>query len=163
MANEKDPKELDEKEPELTPAEIELEKVKKELADEKLASAGKDKKLSQIEKEKQEKELAGLSAEEKAQQLEKQVKSYEQKDAFRNSFKEVGLNPDDFQEIVNETDPKIQAQKFADLLKNKVSESAEKALEDFKKEQLALVDGEPKPKGKPEQTAFQKGLSRGIN
>jgi len=159
---EKDQDGKDKQDPEKTPAELEIEKLKKELENEKLASAGKDKKLSQIEKEKKAKELEGLSAEERAKALESQIKTFEQKEAFRQSFVEVGLNPDDFQEIVNETDPKIQAKKFAELLKDQTAKSTEKALEDFKKEHLDLIDGEPKPKGKGEETPFMKGLAKGL-
>ncbi len=118
----------------------ELEKIKNELKSRDVA-------LNKIAKEKQEKELANKTAEEQAELLRKQVKQYEQKEAFRQSFKEVGLDPDDFQEIVNESDPKAQAQKFAELLKSQTAKSAELALESYKKETLDKIAQEPKPQG----------------
>lgn len=163
---EKDPKEP-EKKPEEPPVkselELKLEKLEKDLENERLASAGKDKKLSQIAKEKAEKELSEKTAEERATALADQVKRLEQKETFRQSFKEVGLNPDDFQEIVNETDPKEQAKKFAELLKDQTAKSAEKALEEFKTKELEKLPKEPNPKGDPETDPFLKGFKKGIN
>lgn len=117
-----------------------LESLKKELST-------RDAAINKINKEKQEKELANKTAEEQLEEFKKQVKAFEQKEAFRQSFKDVGLNPDDFQEIVNETDPKVQALKFSELLKAQTAKSAEVALEEFKKKQLESVTPEPKPKG----------------
>ena len=116
-----------------------LESLKKELST-------RDAAINKINKEKQEKELANKTAEEQLEEFKKQVKAFEQKEAFRQSFKDVGLNPDDFQEIVNETDPKVQALKFSELLKAQTAKSAEVALEEFKKRQLENVTPEPKPK-----------------
>lgn len=116
-----------------------LESLKKELST-------RDAAINKINKEKQEKELANKTAEEQLEEFKKQVKAFEQKEAFRQSFKDVGLNPDDFQEIVNETDPKVQALKFSELLKAQTAKSAEVALEEFKKKQLENVTPEPKPK-----------------
>lgn len=117
-----------------------LESLKKELST-------RDAAINKINKEKQEKELANKTAEEQLKEFKKQVKAFEQKEAFRQSFKDVGLNPDDFQEIVNETDPKVQALKFSELLKAQTAKSAEVALEEFKKKQLENVTPEPKPQG----------------
>lgn len=116
-----------------------LESLKKELST-------RDAAINKINKEKQEKELANKTAEEQLEEFKKQVKAFEQKEAFRQSFKDVGLNPDDFQEIVNETDPKAQALKFSELLKAQTAKSAEVALEEFKKKQLENLTPEPKPK-----------------
>jgi chromosome segregation ATPase len=132
-----------------------LESLKKELST-------RDAAINKINKEKQEKELANKTAEEQLEEFKKQVKSFEQKEAFRQSFKDVGLNPDDFQEIVNETDPKVQALKFSELLKAQTAKSAEVALEEFKKKQLENVTPEPKPKDELQDDAFTQGLKKGL-
>lgn len=132
-----------------------LESLKKELST-------RDAAINKINKEKQEKELANKTAEEQLEEFKKQVKSFEQKEAFRQSFKDVGLNPDDFQEIVNETDPKVQALKFSELLKVQTAKSAEVALEEFKKKQLENVTPEPKPKDELQDDAFTQGLKKGL-
>lgn len=132
-----------------------LESLKKELST-------RDAAINKINKEKQEKELANKTAEEQLEEFKKQVKSFEQKEAFRQSFKDVGLNPDDFQEIVNETDPKVQALKFSELLKAQTAKSAEVALEEFKKKQLENVTPEPKPKDDLQDDAFTQGLKKGL-
>jgi restriction endonuclease len=132
-----------------------LESLKKELST-------RDAAINKINKEKQEKELANKTAEEQLEEFKKQVKAFEQKEAFRQSFKDVGLNPDDFQEIVNETDPKVQALKFSELLKAQTAKSAEVALEEFKKKQLENVTPEPKPKDELQDDAFTQGLKKGL-
>lgn len=132
-----------------------LESLKKELST-------RDAAINKINKEKQEKELANKTAEEQLEEFKKQVKSFEQKEAFRQSFKDVGLNPDDFQEIVNETDPKVQALKFSELLKAQTAKSAEVALEEFKKKQLENVTPEPKPQSDLQDDAFTQGLKKGL-
>ena len=68
--------------------------------------------------------------------------------AFRQAFKEIGLNPDEFIEIVDEKEPKLQAEKFATLLKERSDESAKKALEDFKTKELEKKGGVPQPTDK---------------
>lgn len=132
-----------------------LESLKKELST-------RDAAINKINKEKQEKELANKTAEEQLEEFKKQVKAFEQKEAFRQSFKDVGLNPDDFQEIVNETDPKVQALKFSELLKAQTAKSAEVALEEFKKKQLENVTPEPKPQSELQDDAFTQGLKKGL-
>lgn len=132
-----------------------LESLKKELST-------RDAAINKINKEKQAKELAEKTAEEKAAIFEKRVKELEQKETFRQSFKDVGLNPDDFQEIVNETDPKVQALKFSELLKAQTAKSAEVALEEFKKKQLENVTPEPKPQSDLQDDAFTQGLKKGL-
>lgn len=134
-------------------SDVNLENLKKDLAGKdskinELVKANKDlaSKFEQVSKEKEAKELAGKSAEEQLIEYQKKIKVLEQKEAFRQSFKDVGLNPDDFQEIVNETNPTLQAQKFAELLKAQTAASAEKALEEFKKKELEKIPKEPKPK-----------------
>ena len=118
-------------------------------------SKGKDTKISallnektQLEKEKQAKEIASKTAEEQLEYYRNQTAAFERKEAFRTSFKEVGLNPDEFISIIDEKEPAIQAGKFAALLKAKTEESAKAALEKFKADELAKIGGDPKTKNK---------------
>ena len=111
-------------------------------------SKGKDAKISQLLKEKETQSLASKTAEEQLEYYRNQTAAFERKEAFRTSFKEVGLNPDEFMGIVDEKDPAIQAGKFAALLKDKTEESARAAIEKFKADELAKIGGEPKPKDK---------------
>ena len=154
--------------------QIDVEKLKADyeakIAELTNASVGKDKKVNDLvrqvnllTKEKETKELAGKTAEEQLSEYQKKIKSYEQKEAFRQSFKDAGLNPDEFQEIINEPDYKTQASKFAELLKTKTSESVNSALEQFKKENLGKIPNEAKPPATTEietkvDLAFKKGL-----
>ena len=75
--------------------------------------------------------------------FKEQTAAYERKEAFRQAFKEIGLNPDEFIEIVDEKEPKLQAEKFATLLKERSDESVKKALEDFKTKELEKKGGVP--------------------
>lgn len=109
-------------------------------------SKGKDSKISQLLKEKETQTLASKTAEEQLEYYRGQTAALERKEAFRASFKEVGLNPDEFIEIVDEKDPAIQAGKFAALLKAQKEASAKQALENFKADELKKLGGEPKPK-----------------
>lgn len=111
-------------------------------------SKGKDSKISQLLKEKETQTLASKTAEEQLEYYRNQTAALERKEAFRQSFKEVGLNPDEFMGIVDEKDPAIQAGKFAALLKAQKEESAKVALEQFKADELKKIGGEPKPKDK---------------
>ena len=111
-------------------------------------SKGKDAKISQLLKEKETQTLASKTAEEQLEYYRNQTAQFERKEAFRTSFKEVGLNPDEFISIIDEKEPAIQAGKFAALLKSKTEESAKLALEKFKAEELAKIGGEPKTKDK---------------
>lgn len=109
-------------------------------------SKGKDSKISQLLKEKENQTLASKTAEEQLEYYRNQTAAFERKEAFRASFKEVGLNPDEFMGIVDEKDPAIQAGKFAALLKAQKEESAKLALEQFKADELKKIGGkEPKP------------------
>lgn len=110
-------------------------------------SKGKDSKISQLLKEKETQTLASKTAEEQLEYYRNQTAVLERKEAFRTSFKEVGLNPDEFMSIVDEKDPAIQAGKFAALLKAQKEESAKLALETFKADELKKIGGEP-PKAK---------------
>ena len=112
-------------------------------------SKGKDSKISQLLKEKETQSLASKTAEEQLEYYRNQTAAFERKEAFRASFKEVGLNPDEFMGIVDEKDPAIQAGKFAALLKAQKEESAKLALEQFKADELKKIGGkEPNPKEK---------------
>lgn len=111
-------------------------------------SKGKDSKISQLLKEKETQSLASKTAEEQLEYYRNQTAAFERKEAFRQSFKEVGLNPDEFMGIVDEKDPAVQAGKFAALLKAQKEESAKLALEQFKADELKKIGGEPKPKDK---------------
>ena len=111
-------------------------------------SKGKDTKISQLLKEKETQTLASKTAEEQLEYYRNQTAAFERKEAFRTSFKEVGLNPDEFIAIIDEKEPAIQAGKFAALLKAKTEESAKSAIEKFKADELAKIGGEPKTKDK---------------
>lgn len=112
-------------------------------------SKGKDSKITQLLKEKETQSLASKTAEEQLEYYRNQTAAFERKEAFRASFKEVGLNPDEFMGIVDEKDPAIQAGKFAALLKAQKEESAKTALETYKAEELKKIGGkEPNPKEK---------------
>ena len=112
-------------------------------------SKGKDAKISQLLKEKESQDLASKTAEEQLEYYRNQTEAFERKEAFRQSFKDVGLNPDEFMSIVDEKDPAIQAGKFAALLKAQKELSAKTALEQFKADELKKIGGEPKTKDKP--------------
>lgn len=106
-------------------------------------SKGKDSKISQLLKEKETQTLASKTAEEQLEYYRNQTSILERKEAFRASFKEVGLNPDEFMGIVDEKDPAIQAGKFAALLQAQKELSAKQALEQFKAEELKKVGNPP--------------------
>lgn len=118
-------------------------------------SKGKDSKISalltentRLSKEKETQEIASKTEKEQLEFYKNQTAQFERKEAFRTSFKEIGLNPDEFMAIVDEKDPAIQAGKFAALLKIKTEESAKSAIEKFKEEELKKLGGDPKPKDK---------------
>lgn len=129
-------------------------------------SKGKDAKISQLLKEKESQDLASKTAEEQLEYYRNQTAAFERKEAFRQSFKDVGLNPDEFMSIVDEKDPAIQAGKFAALLKAQKELSAKSAVEKFKADELAKIGGEPKTKDKPisqgkdaEKNNFLRGIA----
>ncbi len=112
----------------------------------KKESAGKDRKIQEYLKQQ---ELSNLSQKTDKEQLEAyklKAEQYERKEAYRQSFKEVGLNPDEFESIIDEKDAKLQAEKFAKLLKDKADSEVKKALEEFKKKELETKGGTPNPK-----------------
>ena len=110
-------------------------------------SKGKDSKISTLLKEKETQLLASKTAEEQLDYYRNQTALLERKEAFRQSFKEVGLNPDEFMGIVDEKDPAIQAGKFAALLKAQKELSAKQALEQFKADELKKLGQLPQPNG----------------
>jgi translation elongation factor EF-G len=117
-----------------------FEALKKELSTRDIA-------INKINKEKEAKELASKTAEEQAEIFRKKADQLERKEAYRQSLKEAGLDPDRFLEIINETDPKAQASKFAEILVEKSTQSANEALEMFKRENLGKIPAEPKGTG----------------
>lgn len=123
--------------------QAQFDELKAQFETLKKESAGKDSKISQMLKEK---ELNSLNSKTEKEQLEvykAKVSEFERREAFRTSFKEVGLNPDEFISIIDEKDPTLQATKFASLLKSRADESAKTALEKFKEEELKKLGGKP--------------------
>ena len=128
-------------------------------------SKGKDSKISSLLKEKETQLLASKTAEEQLDYYRNQTALLERKEAFRQSFKEVGLNPDEFMGIVDEKDPAIQAGKFAALLKAQKELSAKQALEQFKADELKKLGQPPQTNGNTTHKSanFDKNnLLRGI-
>lgn len=115
-----------------------VEQLKKE-------SSGKDKKIAQMLNEKEQSELQSKTKEEQLEIYKAKSALYERKEAYRQSLKEVGLNPDQFIEIADEKDPTIQASKFAEIIKQARETAANDALEKFKAEELKKVGQPPKP------------------
>lgn len=125
--------------------QTQLDEMKAQLEALKKESAGKDKAISRYQKEIEAASLANKSADEQLAYYKEQTSAYERKEAFRQAFKETGLNPDEFIEIVDEKDAKVQAEKFAKLLKSHSDESAKNALESFKAEELKKKGSVPHP------------------
>ncbi len=131
---------------EKTDIEKQFDELKAQFETLKKESAGKDSKISQMLKEKELNTLNSKSEKEQLEAYKAKVSEFERREAFRTSFKEVGLNPDDFISIIDEKNPTLQATKFANLLKSRADESAKTALEKFKADELARIGGkEPKP------------------
>lgn len=126
-----------------TDVQTQLDEMKAQLEALKKESAGKDKAISKYQKEIEAASLANKTADEQLAYFKEQTAAYERKEAFRQAFKEIGLNPDEFIEIVDEKEPKLQAEKFATLLKERSDESVKKALEDFKTKELEKKGGVP--------------------
>lgn len=128
--------------------QTQFDELKAQFETLKKESAGKDSKISQMLKEK---ELNNLNSKTEKEQLEAykaKVSEFERREAFRTSFKEVGLNPDEFISIIDEKDPKTQAELFAALLKSRTEDSAKNALEKFKADELKKLGDKPDPKNK---------------
>lgn len=144
----------------MTDVQKQIEEMKAQIDTLRKESAGKDQKITQFLKEKEQKEFAQKTEQEKLEEYKKRVEAYEQREAFRQSFKDAGLNPDDFQGIVNEKDPKVQAQKFAELLKLQKEKSAAQAIEDFKLKELEKQGPTPKPTNNSEVDASKKYFTK---
>lgn len=150
---------------EKTDIEKQFDELKAQFETLKKESAGKDSKISQMLKEK---ELNNLNSKTEKEQLEAykaKVSEFERREAFRTSFKEVGLNPDEFISIIDEKDPTLQATKFANLLKSRADESAKTALEKFKEEELKKIGYKPDIKNKVDTknpNAAMNGLIKGA-
>lgn len=129
-----------------TDVQKQIEQMQAQLELLKKEKAGEARKVAQLQKEKEAKELANKTASEQLEYYRKQAEALERKEAFRQSFKEIGLNPQDFEDILNEADPKIKAEKFAKILKEQKDKSAQEALEAFKKQELEKKGAVPNPK-----------------
>ena len=123
--------------------QAQLDEMKTQLEALKKESAGKDRTISKYQKEIEAASLASKTADEQLAYYKEQASIYERKETFRQAFKEIGLNPDEFIEIVDEKEPKTQAEKFANLLKERSDESVKKALENFKTKELEKKGGVP--------------------
>lgn len=111
----------------------------------KKESSGKDKKIAQMLSEKEQSELQSKTKEEQLEIYKAKSALYERKEAYRQSLKEVGLNPDEFISIADEKDPAVQAAKFAEIIKQATEKAANEALEKFKSEELKKIGQPPKP------------------
>lgn len=116
-------------------------------------SRGKDAKISELLKEKDLKDLSSKTEKEQLEAYKLKVSEFERREAFRTSFKETGLDPDVFMSIVDEKDPKLQAEKFASLLKTHSDTSAKTALEKYKAEELKKIGDKPEIKTKVKTTS----------
>lgn len=128
--------------------QAQFDELKAQFETLKKESAGKDSKISQMLKEKELNNLNTKSEKEQLEAYKAKVSEFERREAFRSSFKDVGLNPDDFISIIDEKDPKMQAEMFAALLKSRSDESAKTALEKFKADELKKIGDKPDIKGK---------------
>ena len=117
-----------------------VENLKKE-------GAGKDKKIAQMISERELQELSSKTKEEQLEIYKAKTATYERKEAYRQSLKEVGLNVDEFVAIADEKDPALQAAKFAEIIKRTSEKAANDALEKFKTEELKKLGQPPKPNG----------------
>lgn len=142
--------------------QAQFDELKAQFETLKKESAGKDSKISQMLKEK---ELNNLNSKTEKEQLEAykaKVSEFERREAFRTSFKEVGLNPDEFISIIDEKDPKTQAELFAALLKSRTEDSAKTALEKFKADELKKLGKEPDPKNKVDTQSPNNAINQMI-
>lgn len=128
--------------------QTQLDELKTQVQTLKTESAGKDRKISEMLKEKELTTLNNKSEKEQLEAYKAKVSEFERREAFRASFKDVGLNPDDFISIIDEKDPKMQAEMFAHLLKSRADESAKNALEKFKADELKRIGEKPDIKNK---------------
>ena len=85
-----------------TDVQTQLDEMKAQLEALKKESAGKDKAIYKYQKEIEAASLANKTADEQLAYFKEQTAAYERKEAFRQAFKEIGLNPDAFIEIVDE-------------------------------------------------------------
>lgn len=126
-----------------TDIQAQFDELKSQIKALKDESAGKDRKISQMIREKDLNDINSKTEKEQLEVYKAKVSEFERREAFRTSFKEVGLNPDEFISIIDEKDPTLQATKFANLLKSRADESAKTALEEFKKSELEKLGGKP--------------------
>lgn len=129
-----------------------IDELKAQIQTLQKESSGKDRKIAEFLKEQELNKLNSQTEKEQLESWKTKAEQYERKEAYRQSFKEVGLDPDEFEEIIEEKDPKTQAEKFAKLLKAKNDASVTKALEDFKQKELDKKGEVPNPKGNTKDT-----------
>lgn len=135
-----------------------IDELKAQLETLKKESSGKDRKIAEFLKLQEQNELNAKTEKEQLEAYRLKAELYERKEAFRQSFKEVGLNPDEFEAIIDEKDAKTQADLFAKLLKAKTDASVQSALEAFKKQELEKKGGIPNLK-----TSTKDNPNVGIN
>lgn len=123
----------------------EIDELKAQIEILKKEKSGQDKKLAKLLSEKEQSELSSKTKEEQLEIYKAKSALYERKEAYRQSLKEVGLNPEEFISIADEKDPSIQAAKFAEIIKSASEKAANEALEKFKQEELKKVGQPPKP------------------
>ena len=123
----------------------EIDELKAQIEILKREKSGQDKKLAKLLSEKEANELSSKTQEEQLEIFKAKSALYERKEAYRQSLKEVGLNPDEFIAIADEKDPATQASKFAEIIKSATEKAANDALEKFKQEELKKVGQPPKP------------------
>lgn len=122
----------------------EIDELKAQIEILKKEKSGQDKKLAKLLSEKEANELSSKTQEEQLEIYKAKSALYERKEAYRQSLKEVGLNPEEFISIADEKDPAVQAAKFAEIIKSASEKAANDALEKFKQEELKKVGQPPK-------------------
>jgi chaperonin cofactor prefoldin len=113
-----------------------------EFAELKKANSSKDAKIAEYQRKIRQYEAINFdkkTIEEKLTEYEKKLKDYEQREAFSAVFKEKGLCPETFSEILNAETYEEQAKKFSELIDQKVKSAADKAIEEFKLKELEKV------------------------
>lgn len=123
----------------------EIDELKAQIEILKKEKSGQDKKLAKLLSEKEANELSSKTKEEQLEIYKAKSALYERKEAYRQSLKEVGLNPEEFIAIADEKDPALQASKFAEIIKQSTEKAVNDALEKFKAEELKKVGQPPKP------------------
>ncbi|MDR1169070.1 MAG: hypothetical protein LBK53_09330 [Heliobacteriaceae bacterium] len=125
----------------------ELEELKKQIEEIKSATAGKDAKISALQKEiaqHKTKEFQSKNETEQLAEYKKLVERFEKRDKYREAFKEVGIDPEEFTTILQTETEEEQAKMFKSILEREKKKSADEALEAFKKKELEKKPPVPK-------------------